>query len=197
MSRARACRSQRGTRRKRAHGVTAERRRTKRRGTGDEKSETPVVPRNRGTRLARTRGGKGRPAERIGQGKDVGNTEFRKQLNETGSDSGACEETPRACVLVVAPRHRQHRHLPIAQQQRLLAKKLRGHYNYYGITGNYEALVRFMREVVRVWLKWLARRSQRANVRWDYFQRILRRYPLPRPRIRRRSEQLKLSEPLG
>jgi RNA-directed DNA polymerase len=91
----------------------------------------------------------------------------------------------------------QHRHLPIAQQQTLLAKKLRGHYSYYGLTGNYEALVRFMREVVRVWQKWLARRSQRANARWDYFQRILRRYPLPRPRIRRRSVQLKLSEPLG
>jgi hypothetical protein len=45
---------------------TAERRRTKRSGTGDEKSEALVVPRNRGTRLARTRGGKGRPAKRLG-----------------------------------------------------------------------------------------------------------------------------------
>lgn len=49
---------------------TAERRRTKRRGTGDEKSETLVVPRKRGTRLTRTRGGKGRPVERLEQGKD-------------------------------------------------------------------------------------------------------------------------------
>jgi hypothetical protein len=92
---------------------------------------------------------------------------------------------------------RTQRHLPIAQQQKLLAKKLRGHYNYYGITGNYEALARFMEEVKRVWHKWLARRSQRANARWDHFQRIVRRYPLPRPRVRKRSVQLKLSEPLG
>jgi RNA-directed DNA polymerase len=92
---------------------------------------------------------------------------------------------------------RENRHLPIAQQQRLLAKKLRGHYNYYGLTGNYVALARFAEEVRRTWHKWLARRSQRANARWDHFQNILRRYPLPRPRIRRRDIQLKLSETLG
>jgi len=91
---------------------------------------------------------------------------------------------------------RQNRHLPIALQQELLAKKLRGHYNYYGLTGNHKALARFMREVGRVWRKWLARRSQRAKVRWEHFQRILHRYPLPRPRVRERSMQLKLSESL-
>jgi group II intron reverse transcriptase/maturase len=92
---------------------------------------------------------------------------------------------------------RVNRHLPIAQQHRLLAAKLRGHNNYYGLIGNHEALVRFAEEVRRAWHKWLARRSQRANSRWDYFQRILRRYPLPSPRVRRQSVQLKLSEPLG
>jgi len=49
---------------------TAERRRTKRSGTGDEKSETLVVPVKRGTRLTRTREGKGRPAMGIVRGKD-------------------------------------------------------------------------------------------------------------------------------
>jgi len=92
---------------------------------------------------------------------------------------------------------RQNMHRPLAMQQKQLATKLRGHYNYYGLTGNYKALARFMREVRRVWHKWLARRSQRANARWDHFEKILRRYPLPPPRIRRRSVQLKLSESLG
>jgi group II intron reverse transcriptase/maturase len=91
---------------------------------------------------------------------------------------------------------RKNLHLPIGLQQEQLASKLRGHYNYYGLIGNYVALARFMREVSRVWRKWLARRSQRANARWEHFERILRRYPLPRPRIRRRSVQLKLSESL-
>lgn len=92
---------------------------------------------------------------------------------------------------------RQHRHLPIAQQHKLLVLKLRGHYNYYGLTGNQEALTRFREEVRRVWHKWLARRSQRANARWAHFERILHRYPLPRPRARGRSVQLQLSETLS
>lgn len=94
---------------------------------------------------------------------------------------------------------RDNRHLPIAQQHRLLAMKLRGHFNYYGLTGNHEALARFAEAARRAWHKWLARRSQRANARWEHFQRILRRYPLPSPRVRRSSVQLKLrlSKPLG
>lgn len=92
---------------------------------------------------------------------------------------------------------RQNLHRPLATQQKQLAMKLRGHYNYYGIAGNYKALARFMRAVTRLWHKWLARRSQRANARWDHFERILRRYPLPPPRVRRKSVQLKLSESLG
>ena len=31
---------------------------------------------------------------------------------------------------------RIHRHQPIAEQHRTLSQKLRGHYAYYGITGN-------------------------------------------------------------
>ena len=91
---------------------------------------------------------------------------------------------------------RQNLHRPIAEQRQLLAMKLRGHYGYYGLTGNSKALDRFANEVRKVWHKWLARRSQRANSRWDHFQRILRRYPLPRPRLRRTARQLKLSESL-
>jgi RNA-directed DNA polymerase len=91
---------------------------------------------------------------------------------------------------------RDNRHRPIVQQHRLLSMKLRGHYNYYGLIGNYAALWRFMQQVRRAWYKWLARRSNRANARWDHFARILQRYPLPVPRIIRRHTQLTLSESL-
>lgn len=91
---------------------------------------------------------------------------------------------------------RSNRHRPIAEQSRLLGLKLRGHYSYYGRTGNYEALKRFAEEVKSVWHKWLARRSHNAHFRWDHFRRILQRFPLPRPRIIRRNAQLKLSESL-
>ncbi len=35
---------------------------------------------------------------------------------------------------------RGHLHDPVVEQHRLLCVKLRGHYSYYGITGNYRSL---------------------------------------------------------
>ncbi|MCB9756278.1 MAG: group II intron reverse transcriptase/maturase [Myxococcales bacterium] len=78
---------------------------------------------------------------------------------------------------------RKYRHLPIEKQQQALVKKLRGHYGYYGITGNIVALSRFLFEVWRVWRRWLHRRSQRAGMTWKRFERFRLRYPLPTPRI--------------
>ncbi len=65
----------------------------------------------------------------------------------------------------------------------MLNSKLRGHYGYYGITGNFLALRRFKEEVQVVWRKWLDRRSQRARMSWDRFHELLRRYPLTPPRV--------------
>jgi RNA-directed DNA polymerase len=74
---------------------------------------------------------------------------------------------------------RAHRHQPVVEQHRELVVKLRGHYGYYGITGNSRALWRFRQEVTRTWRKWLNRRSQKGNMSWEKFQRLLARYPLP------------------
>jgi group II intron reverse transcriptase/maturase len=53
---------------------------------------------------------------------------------------------------------REHRHRPVGEQHRELVQKLRGHYGYYGITGNSYALSRFLHEVKRRWCYWLNRR---------------------------------------
>ena len=74
---------------------------------------------------------------------------------------------------------RDHRHLPLAAQQATLAQKLRGHCAYYGVTGNSKALWRFRYWLVRLWRKWLCRRSYAARKPWAWFQRILEIYPLP------------------
>jgi group II intron reverse transcriptase/maturase len=74
---------------------------------------------------------------------------------------------------------RRHRHLPVPEQHRTLSSKLKGHFAYYGITGNSKALGRFRYEVVRLWRKWLSRRSQRAWIEWPKMARLLERYPLP------------------
>ena len=77
---------------------------------------------------------------------------------------------------------RWHRHDPLDTQHLMLVKKLKGHYAYYGITGNFPALARVFYAVRRIWRKALARRSQQ-RLPWTKMQRILERFPLPSPRI--------------
>jgi RNA-directed DNA polymerase len=74
---------------------------------------------------------------------------------------------------------RIHRHDPVEDQHRTLSQKLRGHYGYYGITGNGQAIRRFRAMVVRIWKKWLGRRRRRGVVSWDWFGRLLKRFVLP------------------
>lgn len=76
---------------------------------------------------------------------------------------------------------RRFRHEPLAEQHAALGRKLTGHYGYFGITGNSEALGRFRNEVGRLWYKWLRRRGQQRCLTWDRFNQILARYPLPPP----------------
>lgn len=78
---------------------------------------------------------------------------------------------------------RAERHEPVWWQHQKLTQKLRGHYGYYGITGNARSLGRFLYAVTCTWRKWLSRRSQRAYLTWDRFNQILRRYPLPPARV--------------
>jgi group II intron reverse transcriptase/maturase len=73
---------------------------------------------------------------------------------------------------------RAHRHAPVRDQHAALSAKLRGHYGYYGITGNGRSLRAFRNEVGRIWHKWLARRNNRP-ISWDAFNGMIALYPLP------------------
>jgi group II intron reverse transcriptase/maturase len=76
-----------------------------------------------------------------------------------------------------------HRHAPIAWQHAQLLSKLRGHSGYYGVTGNSRALSGVHHWVKRIWRKWLSRRSRTSNLNWERFNLLLKRYPLPSPKI--------------
>ena len=76
---------------------------------------------------------------------------------------------------------RMNRHRPIPEQHQTLGQKLRGHFAYYGITGNGEALRRFRDAVARLWRRWLMRRKRRGYIPWTQFLRLLVGYPLPPP----------------
>ena len=78
-----------------------------------------------------------------------------------------------------------HRHWSIGEQQQKLNEKLRGHYAYYGVTGNSGALTRFRHEVECRWRKWLLRRNRLRSLKWSMFRRLLQRYPLAPARTSR------------
>ena len=63
-------------------------------------------------------------------------------------------------------------------------KKLIGHYNYFGITDNIQALVKYTYEVIRILFKWLNRRSQRKSYTWEEFQQMRKTFQFPNPKIK-------------
>jgi len=77
----------------------------------------------------------------------------------------------------------RHRHLPVRVQHAALTRRLRGHFNYFGVSGNFRSLLLIVEAVKRAWYKWLCRRSQRTRLTWERFADLLDQLPLPRPRI--------------
>jgi RNA-directed DNA polymerase len=65
----------------------------------------------------------------------------------------------------------------------VLQAKLRGHYQYYGVSGNYLAIGQFYRQTLTLVLKWLNRCSQVTSFNRQDFAQYLTKYPLPKPRI--------------
>lgn len=47
------------------------------------------------------------------------------------------------------------------------ANKLRGHYAYYGVTGNSKSIGNFYHEVKRLFFKWLGRRGKRGSLTFE------------------------------
>ena len=62
--------------------------------------------------------------------------------------------------------------------------KLRGHYNYYGVTDNLRGIERFYAEVKKLLHKWLNRRGEKHCLNWQKFSEMQQRFSLPKPRIK-------------
>jgi len=78
---------------------------------------------------------------------------------------------------------KQNRHLRLKELTQALNLKLRGHYQYYGITDNYKSISNFYYKTKLMLFKWLNRRSQRKSYSWAGFDELLKVFPLVRPRI--------------
>src|SRR5262249_60058292 len=78
---------------------------------------------------------------------------------------------------------RINQHQPISDQHAHLTATMRGHYAYYGITGNSRRLSWYARQVARIWEKWLSRRGRGSRGYWRQVTALLKRCPLPPPPI--------------
>ena len=88
----------------------------------------------------------------------------------------------RAKLLAVKREMARRMHHPIPEQGSWLASVLRGHYGYYAVPDNIEALRAFRHGLVRHWMRSLRRRSQRSRSTWERLDRLVERW-LPLPRI--------------
>ncbi len=78
---------------------------------------------------------------------------------------------------------RYNRHEPALDQYKTLCTKLRGHFQYYGVRGNYLQLELVLKHAEKAWRYWLGRRSRTSYISWKTFERMKLVFPLARPRI--------------
>ena len=77
-----------------------------------------------------------------------------------------------------------NRHEAIGEQHRTLSAKLRGHYQYYGVRGNFKMLEVAYEHTRKVWKRWLTRRNTKDRMNWAGFAaKVAQPFALPKPRI--------------
>jgi glycosyltransferase involved in cell wall biosynthesis len=81
-------------------------------------------------------------------------------------DSSSDENRYARALATVTAWCRSNRHQPIPDQRAHLIAMMRGHYAYYGITGNARRLSWYRRQVARIWQKWLSRRGHGNRLHW-------------------------------
>jgi group II intron reverse transcriptase/maturase len=77
---------------------------------------------------------------------------------------------------------RRAMHSPIPRVGKWLRAVLRGHFNYFGVPSNSDALSHFRYAVVDLWRRALRRRSQRTRITWKRMKQLAAEW-LPTPRI--------------
>ena len=78
---------------------------------------------------------------------------------------------------------KDHRYMKVAEMIKQINIKLRGHYQYYGITDNAYSLKLFNRCVNKLLWKWLNRRSERKSYTSEEFKEMIKQNPLLAPKI--------------
>jgi group II intron reverse transcriptase/maturase len=77
---------------------------------------------------------------------------------------------------------RRRMHWPIPKQGNWLGQIVGGHFAYFAVPTNIQALTAFRYRVIGLWRRWLRRRSQKDGATWERIAQIANDY-LPKPRI--------------
>lgn len=72
---------------------------------------------------------------------------------------------------------------PLLELWETFCRKLRGHVQYYGVSFNYKAVQGFIFKSVRIFFKWINRRSQKKSMNFDKFALFLLKFPPPKSKI--------------
>lgn len=75
------------------------------------------------------------------------------------------------------------KHETLRAQAKAIDLVLAGHYRYYGMAGNSDSLEKIHRFVVRNWRRVLSGRSQRGQLNWERYTKILKAFPIRKPKI--------------
>ncbi|MDQ0890239.1 RNA-directed DNA polymerase [Paenibacillus sp. V4I9] len=86
---------------------------------------------------------------------------------------------------------RSIRHEPMKTQAAKVNQILRGHYAYYGMTGNIRCLIKVYQAADNYWRRMLSSRSQKSYVSWEKFDQLKLKFPLLRPKIFIPSDRIK------
>ncbi len=85
-----------------------------------------------------------------------------------------------------------NRHINLNELLAKLNVKLRGHYNYYGITFNSKGINSYFEQVKRILHKWLNRRGGKSVWTWDRFNKLIKEWiPLFKPKLYHSYQQVK------
>jgi RNA-directed DNA polymerase len=136
------------------------------------------------TRLIRFGRNAAAQREKLGEGKPetfdfLGFTHFCTRSRRTGTfviGRKTIKKRMRAKLLAIKMELRRTMHDPIAKTGAWVKQMLKGHLNYFAVSGNYPSLWWFFDQVKRLWLASLMRRSQTPRLSWERFIRLVARF---------------------
>jgi RNA-directed DNA polymerase len=122
--------------------------------------------------------------EKLGEGKPetfdfLGFTHFCTRSRKWGSfviGRKTIKKRMRAKLLAIKMELRRTMHDPVAKTGAWVKQMLKGHLNYFAVSGNHPSLWWFFDKVKRLWLASLTRRSQTARLNWERFIRLVARF---------------------